>query len=88
MAVIPQALGDEWRRALALHKAGRLAEAATAYRKLLARAPKAARLHTLLAGILQEAWGWTVLNYVSLPLITVALAATLWLRLHQRVRAA
>lgn len=43
---------------------------------------------SLLAGILQEAWGWTVLNYVSLPLITVALAATLWLRLHQRHRTA
>jgi MFS family permease len=42
---------------------------------------------SLLAGILQEAWGWTMLNFVSLPLITVALGATLWLRLQHRPRA-
>jgi predicted O-linked N-acetylglucosamine transferase (SPINDLY family) len=54
MVAVPKALGDEWRRAMALHKAGRLAEAAAAYRRLLARAPRAAQLHTLLAGALLQ----------------------------------
>jgi predicted O-linked N-acetylglucosamine transferase (SPINDLY family) len=48
-------LGEEWRRAMALHKAGRLAEAIAAYRRLLARTPGAARLHSLLAGALLQA---------------------------------
>jgi MFS family permease len=37
---------------------------------------------SLLAGILQQAWGWNALNYVSLPLVGMALLAVLWLRLR------
>jgi predicted O-linked N-acetylglucosamine transferase (SPINDLY family) len=55
MASISQTVGEEWRRAIGLHKAGRLAEATAAYRKLLSRAPRAARLHVLLAGVLLQA---------------------------------
>ena len=54
MAAIPQALGEDWRRALALQKAGRLVEAIAVYRRLLSRTPRAAQLHTLLAGVLLE----------------------------------
>lgn len=37
---------------------------------------------SLLAGILQQAWGWNALNYLALPLIAIALLAVLWLRLR------
>jgi MFS family permease len=36
---------------------------------------------SLMAGILQQAWGWSALNYLAVPLVGVALAAILWLRL-------
>jgi len=36
---------------------------------------------SLMAGILQQAWGWNALNYLAVPLVGVALAAILWLRL-------
>lgn len=36
---------------------------------------------SLLAGILQQAWGWSALNYLALPLVGLALLAILWLRL-------
>ncbi len=42
---------------------------------------------SLLAGILQQAWGWNALNYLALPLIGVALLALTWLRLARRVPA-
>jgi MFS family permease len=35
---------------------------------------------SLLAGILQQAWGWNALNYVALPLIALPLVGLLWLR--------
>lgn len=37
---------------------------------------------SLLAGILQQAWGWNALNYLALPLVGIALLAVLWLRLR------
>lgn len=37
---------------------------------------------SLLAGILQQAWGWSALNYLAVPLVGVALVAILWLRLR------
>ncbi|TWT09697.1 MFS transporter [Reyranella sp. CPCC 100927] len=37
---------------------------------------------SLLAGILQQAWGWNALNYLALPLVGIALLALLWLRLR------
>jgi len=37
---------------------------------------------SLMAGILQQAWGWNALNYLAVPLVGVALAAVLWLRLR------
>lgn len=42
---------------------------------------------SLLAGILQQAWGWNALNYLALPLIGIALLALTWLRLARRVPA-
>jgi MFS family permease len=35
---------------------------------------------SLMAGILQQAWGWSALNYLAVPLVGVALVAILWLR--------
>jgi MFS family permease len=37
---------------------------------------------SLMAGILQQAWGWNALNYLAIPLVGVALAAIFWLRLR------
>ena len=42
---------------------------------------------SLLAGILQQAWGWNALNYLALPLTAVALLALLWLRWDRRLPA-
>lgn len=42
---------------------------------------------SLLAGILQEHWGWMVLNWVSVPIVATALVAALWLVID-RARAA
>jgi MFS family permease len=40
---------------------------------------------SLLAGILQQAWGWNALNYLALPLVAVAALAVLWLRWERRL---
>lgn len=37
---------------------------------------------SLLAGIMQQAWGWNALNYLAAPLVGVALLAIFWLRLR------
>lgn len=37
---------------------------------------------SLMAGILQQAWGWDALNYLAIPLVGVALTAIFWLRLR------
>ena len=41
---------------------------------------------SLMAGILQQAWGWNALNYLAVPLVGVALVAILWLRLSPAAR--
>jgi predicted MFS family arabinose efflux permease len=38
---------------------------------------------SLLAGILQEHWGWLALNWVSVPIVAVAFGATGWLALNR-----
>jgi MFS family permease len=40
---------------------------------------------SLMAGILQQAWGWNALNYLAVPLVGVALAAIFWLRLRPAI---
>jgi MFS family permease len=42
---------------------------------------------SLLAGILQQAWGWNSLNYLAIPLVGLALLAVTWLRLRPQVMA-
>ena len=38
---------------------------------------------SLLAGILQEHWGWLALNWLSVPIVAAALIATGWLALNR-----